>query len=77
MQSSPLSTAEAGGGSVDGVTSSEPLVPIIVGVVVVVGVCTPLLALVGSGLICFKIKLLKNYNMKLNSRDEGELAVQG
>ena len=76
MPGFPSSTAEAGGGSVDDVSSpDESPVPVIVGVIVAVLVATVLLALVVAAIICYKIKLLKKYNVETHTRSNGELVL--
>ena len=76
MPGSPYSTAEAGGGSVDDVSSpDESPAPVIVGVLVAVFVATVLLALVVAAIICYKIKLLKKYKVRSRASSNGELVL--
>ena len=76
MPGSPYSTAEAGEGSVDDLSSPDGSpAPIIVGVVVAVFVATVLLALVVAAIICYKIKLLKKYKVRSRASSNGELVL--
>ena len=76
MPGFPSSAAETGGGSVDDLSSPDGSpVPVIVGVVVAVFVATVLLALVVAAIICYKIKLLKKYNVRSRASSNGELVL--
>ena len=74
MPNPPSSTAEEGGGRADDVsTPEESPAPVIVGVVVAVMVAVVLISLVVAALTCYKIKVLKKYNVEAHARSNGEL----
>ena len=76
MPGSPYSTAEAAEGSVDDVSSPDGSpAPVIVGVILAVFVATVLSALVVATIICYKIKLLKKYNVRSRDSSNGELVL--
>ena len=75
MPSSPSSTAMVEGGSADDVSSTDG--PVIAGVVLAVVFTILLLSvvLVVAAIICYKIRVLKKYNIETHSRHNGELVL--
>ena len=73
MPSSPSSTAMVGGGSAADVSSTDG--PVIAGVVLAVVFTIVLLSvvLVVAAIICYKIRVLKEYNIETHTSHNGEL----
>ena len=74
MPNPTSSMTEEGVGSANEVSSPEDSpVPVIVGVLVAVVVVIVLISLVVAAVTCYKIKVLKKYNVEAHSSSNGEL----
>ena len=68
------SMTEDGGGRADDVSSpGNSHVPVIVGVLVAVVMVIVLISLVVAAVTCYKVKVLKKYNVEAHSSSNGEL----
>ena len=68
------SMTEEGGGRADDVSSpGNSHVPVIVGVLVAVVMVIVLISLVVAAVTCYKVKVLKKYNVEAHASSNGEL----